>query len=146
LFWVQFEHYLPSNDHRYNYKPDQTTRIGSLNFIYDSRLYADFTALQPRADSDGARMRQLLQSKGFKLPTAAARIRLIHLPEPDNRSELMIIYLEALPSVPPDTKNEMKPEKSATELLVHHVNYGLKITQARKVAYSAGQCFASECR
>ena len=128
LYWMQFEHYLPSNDHRYNYKPDQTTDIGGLRFIYDSRLYTDFTALQPRTDSDGAYMRRLLQSKGFKLPKTAARIRLIHLPEPDNRSELMIIYLEALSSVPPDAKNEMPAPTPTGQLLLQHAGHALKIS------------------
>ena len=37
----------------------------------------------------------LLQSRGYALPTAAIRVRLIHLPNADRRSELMIIYAES---------------------------------------------------
>ena len=129
LCWIQFEHYLPSNVHRYDYKMTTTTEIGGLRFLYDTRLYTDYSALRPDPDSDGDRGRRLLQAKGFKLPKAALRVRLIHLPNADNRSELMIIYLDAIdPSgLPPNAVNEMTPESGVASILLDHLGHALKI-------------------
>lgn len=96
FYWIQFEHFLPGNNEYYRYKPTHVNRIGELRFICDTKLYSDFAGLTPEAESDGARARRLISNAGFSLPQAAIRIRLIHLPEADRRSELMIIYGEAL--------------------------------------------------
>jgi hypothetical protein len=39
----------------------------------------------------------LLAKENLKFPKRAARVRMFHLPTPDRRTELMIIYGEALP-------------------------------------------------
>src|SRR5262245_5339019 len=36
LYWVQFEGYLPSNDHTYRYRSTQTAKIGGLEFFADA--------------------------------------------------------------------------------------------------------------
>lgn len=131
-YWLQFEHYLASNDHHYTYSPTHVIEIGGLSFICDTRIYTDYAALRPARDSDGARGRGLLSARGFTLPGAAIRARLIHLPDNDNRSEFMIIYLEALApdQMPSDATNEMAadgrfPELSA--LVLQHAKHDLKI-------------------
>src|SRR4030095_2828664 len=94
LYWVQFEGYLPDNNNTYNYKGSKTVNIGGLDFIAD--VYARNIKLKPgRRDSDGASGRAVLESKGFKLGSdETVSQRLLHYIGPDNRNELMIIYLE----------------------------------------------------
>ena len=36
LYWVQFEGYLPSNTHTYDYKSPKTVNIGRLDFFADA--------------------------------------------------------------------------------------------------------------
>ena len=103
LYWVQFEQFLPSSNESYRYAPTRVTDIGGLEFIYDTRAYADYSALNRRADSDGTYGMRLLEKHGYKFPKAAVRTRMVHLPTPDKRSELMIIYVESK-----DTKELLK--------------------------------------
>ncbi len=95
LYWVQFEGYLPNNPQSsYEYKSTQTAEIGGLPFVVDTwpRKYSE----PSRPGSDGARMRELLEAKGYHLPEEAAVIRLVYLADAAKRSELMIIYAEDL--------------------------------------------------
>lgn len=98
FYWVQFEHFLPTNKHTYDYRPDRTTDIGGLRFIYDVKTWPDYAANQ--ADdpgSDGAAMARLLNEHDLIFPKKVVRVRMFHLPTPDRRTELMIIYGEMLP-------------------------------------------------
>jgi len=97
LYWVQFEHYLPTNKHTYDYRPERTTDIGGLQFIYDVATISDYAGAQRDPRSDGAAVIALLKKNNLALPAAVARVRMFHLPSADRRSELMIIYGEALP-------------------------------------------------
>lgn len=96
LYWVQFEGYLPDNTHSYNYKGAKTVSIGGLDFIAD--VYARNIKINPgKPDSDGAKGRAFLESKGFKLGSdETVSQRLLHFIGTDKRNELMIIYLEDL--------------------------------------------------
>ena len=102
FYWVQFEHRVPGDHHTYNYPPDHTTEIGGLNFIYDVKswpTYADMQIEDP--GSDGAAISRLLAHHHLAFPQQAARVRMFHLPTPDRRVELMIIYGEAIPDGSP---------------------------------------------
>jgi hypothetical protein len=96
LYWLQFEHFLPDNTHTYDYKPEQTANLGPLVFIHDTKVFTDYTNLGWTPDSDGGHALALLAAAGLRLPKVVERIRMFHLPNKDNRSELMIIYVEAL--------------------------------------------------
>lgn len=96
FYWVQYEGYLPSNAHAYNYKSPKTVNIGGLDFFADAAA-RKVDPKQGRPDSDGNRAREFLLSKGFKIPTDEVMTqRLVNMVTPDNRNELMIIYLEVL--------------------------------------------------
>jgi len=98
FYWVQFEHRVPSDKHTYNYPADHTTDIGGLSFVYDVKSWPDFdTELMADPASDGAAISGLLAESKLKFPDRATRVRMFHLPTPDRRTELMIIYGEALP-------------------------------------------------
>src|ERR1700758_2830222 len=98
FYWFQFEHFLPSNKHTYDYQPDRTTDIGGLRFIYDVKSWPDYAANQAEdPDSDGADMARLLDEHNLVFPKKTVRVRMFHLPTPNRRTELMIIYGEGLP-------------------------------------------------
>src|SRR5262245_22977672 len=94
MYWVQFEGYLPSNKHTYRYKASKTVSIGGLEFIADAapRNLKDNPG---RPDSDGARARAFLESKGYRMASdEVLSQRLVHLVDEEKRNELMIIYME----------------------------------------------------
>lgn len=102
FYWVQFEHFLSTNALTYDYPADRTTDFGGLQFVYDVKSWPDYAALQ--ADdpaSDGAAIGRLLAQHNLSFPKRAVRVRMFHLPTPDRRTELMIIYGEALPEGSP---------------------------------------------
>jgi hypothetical protein len=95
LYWVQFEGYLPSNNNTYRYKPTKLVNLGGFEFIADA--YPRNVKVNPaRADSDGARARTFLESKGYRMGDEVLSQRLVHLVDEAKRNELMIIYLEDL--------------------------------------------------
>ena len=98
FYWIQFEHFLPSNDRTYNYDSKNTTQIGDLHFIYNTGSWPDYLAeMAGNAASDGAAIERLLEKRQLSFPHRAAHVRMLYLPSADHRSELMIIYGEALP-------------------------------------------------
>jgi hypothetical protein len=96
FFWIQFEGYLPTNTHTYNYKPTKIVNLGGFDFIADAyprSLKGDLG----RPDSDGNRAREFLAGKGFRMAsTEIISQRLVHLVDEARRNELMIIYVEDL--------------------------------------------------
>ena len=96
MYWVQFEGYLPSNTHAYDYKSPKKVNIGGLDFFADA--YARNIKVNPgRPDSDGSRARAFLAGKGYRLSSdEVLSQRLVHLVDEAKRNELMIIYLEDL--------------------------------------------------
>lgn len=96
MYWIQFEGYLPTNTHSYDYQVTKTVKIGGLDFIADA--YARNIKANPgRPDSDGNRARAFLATKGYRLGSDEVMSqRLVHLVDEAKRNELMIIYLEDL--------------------------------------------------
>jgi hypothetical protein len=98
FYWMQFEHFLPTNKLTYNYASMHTTQLGNLQFNYDVKSLSDFAALLTEdPGSDGASMGRLLAKQHLSFPHKAVMVRMFHLPSADHRTELMIIYGEALP-------------------------------------------------
>lgn len=100
---------------RYDYKPERTVNIGDFPFIYDVKSFMDYAYMQnedPR--SDGAAVSRLLAEHHLAFPKKAARVRMSYLPAPDHRTELMIIYGEALPE---DSKVPLKASRNEGVLL-----------------------------
>ena len=119
FYWIQFEHFLSTNTQTYDYRAEQTTDIGGLQFIYDVKSWPDYATMQAEDPaSDGAAMVRLLAQHNLAFPKRAARVRMFHLPTPDRRSELMIIYGEALPegSEVPVGKEGVVLDKDAPEV------------------------------
>jgi hypothetical protein len=133
FYWVQFEHRLPTDTHTYNYQPVRTTQVGPLEFIHDTKLFTDYAAAEAsEKGSDSAYMSKFLDNAGFRLPKEVRRIRMFNLPS-DRRSELMIIYVEALApgELPAGVTGETPadvPFPSVAATILEHIKANLKIT------------------
>jgi len=135
FYWIQFEGYLPSNTHTYNYESKQRVTIGGLEFIAD----AFPVSLEPdtgRPDSDGARARAFLKSKGYQMASNDVLLqRLVHLVDATKRSELMIIYAEPLGGTGLDAASLEPGGRAAdkwpevSKALLDRATKGLKITR-----------------
>ena len=96
LYWIQFEGYLPEiATAAYNYDSPTRANIGGREFIVDGFFYPT-NAPYRRPDSDREHVMNLLKAKGYTLPAEMMTRRMVHLPTPDKRKELMIIYAEDL--------------------------------------------------
>jgi len=136
LYWMQFEHKLPGNDGRYIYTTTRTAQIGGLSFLYDTKIYTDYAGLKAAPGSDVEKARALLAAHGLHLPRTAMRTRMFHPPTKDGRSELMMIYVEALPpdEMPKDAVNEMAADDkypALSQSLFQHAQQSLNILPAR---------------
>jgi len=100
LYWIQFESYLPSNDHRYNYAEGNTR--------HDLWGAATWVSAGPRRTSETGRpggdreaMMRILARGGYTAPPEMQGVRLVQiLDDPEGtghgRKELMLIYAEDL--------------------------------------------------
>lgn len=104
LYWIQFEEYLPDNSYRYDYESSPLRmNIDGYDFYVDTApVKSDPVDL--RAGSDGARAREFLHGRGYRMPDNYAYARLVHLTDESRRKELMIIYVDgpALDGKDPD--------------------------------------------
>jgi hypothetical protein len=133
FYWIQFEHFLPSNDRTYNYGSKITTQIGDLRFVYNVGSWPDYMAeMAGNPASDGAAIERMLEKQHLSFPHRAAHVRMFHLPSADHRSELMIIYGEALPqnSAIPVRKEGVDLDTESpdsAQVLLEHARHGLVI-------------------
>src|SRR5215475_271626 len=98
FYLIQFEHFLPTNHFTYDYASMRTTQIGNFQFNYDVKSIPNLGALlMEDQGSDGEAMEKLLTKQHLVLPHDSAWVRMFHLPSADHRTELMILYGEALP-------------------------------------------------
>jgi hypothetical protein len=94
LYWIQFEGYLPTNTHSYNYSKDVPVTFAGLPF--HQRTHVGPTNNTPRAGGDGERVRQMLARGGYRYAPEVMNVRLVHLLDDTRRKELMLIYGEDL--------------------------------------------------
>jgi hypothetical protein len=133
FYWIQFEHYLPNNKHQYNYPSPRTADLDGLAFIYDTAVFSNYAGANGNPESDGAKARTMLKKAGLFFPAATARIRMVHLPGNARRSELMIIYGEALDrdeKVPPNSEEGLEADAQLPGLAARirqHAMEGIKI-------------------
>jgi len=133
---IQFEHFLPTNSFTYDYSSMPTTQMGNLPFNYDVKSLPDLGALMlDDKGSDGAAMVQLLAKRHISLPHNTAMVRMFHVPSADRRTELMIIYGEALPqdfAVPARKSGDSldKESSSSAQTFLEHARQEI-VVQAR---------------
>jgi len=136
FFLIQFEHFLPTNNFTYDYASMPTTQIGNLPVNYDVKSLPDLGALLlDDKGSDGAALVQLLVKRHISLPHNTAWVRMFHVPSADRRTELMIIYGEALPqgfTIPVERSGDSldKESSSSAQMFLEHARQEL-VVQAR---------------
>jgi hypothetical protein len=97
LYWVQFESYLPTRPElHYTYNSPRHTQIGGLDFYVDT--WVEPTGGHIKPGSDVEHIHTLLETHGYKLPSAMMSVRLVHLLDEQKRKELMFIYSENVAS------------------------------------------------
>ena len=94
LYWIQFEGYLPSNSHVYNYTKDETVTFAGRPFFQKPRFGPNDQPAKPGSDLE--HVRAMVERAGYKMPAHAMNVRLVHLLDETRRKELMIIYAEDL--------------------------------------------------
>ena len=117
LVWIQFESMRAGSPGRYGYESSPVIQRWNRDLHADA--YATITPAadaEPRADSDGARMRSFLRDKGLTFPRDVLMQRLVWVPTADRRSEVMVIYAEAL-GEPGVTSAELRPGGARREAL-----------------------------
>ena len=82
--------------------------------------------------SDGAAIERLFEKQHLSFPHRAAHVRMFHSPSADHRSELMIIYGEAVPqksAIPVREKgiNLDAESPDSSQVLLEHARQGLVI-------------------
>jgi len=95
-YLLQFEHYLPDNTRTYKYDLPEKVSLGPIEFTADLQIVPDLFTQRRDPASDGFAAQRLLRSKGYSLNGTFAVARMFHLPSPDHRKELMILYGERL--------------------------------------------------
>jgi len=100
FYWVQFEHYYPTNEHTYDFSSMNLVPVslGRLEFLGDVRVRDGYFTMDKRPGSDSRAAQAFLQSRGFRIAGTFATLRLFHLPDSTRRRELMIIYGERVPA------------------------------------------------
>ena len=102
FYWFQFESLLPAAKGSYDYSKDTPLTIAGLPWHGHLRRYT----APPEPDGDQAALYKLFAAKNWRPPLPALRARLVYLPNPDRRDELMIIYAEATAAAAQPTAKE----------------------------------------
>lgn len=134
FYWLQFEHFLPSNDRTYNYGSLSPMQLGDLQFNCDVKSWADLTAaLKEDQASDAAAAARLLAKQSLSFPRKTVLVHMFHVPSADHRAEFMILYGEALPedSTVPVGKQGVSLDKEAPDkarIFLDRAREGLKVS------------------
>lgn len=133
FYLIQFEHFLPTNHFTYDYASMRTTKVGELQFNYDVRGFSDLGhLLREDNGSDGQAVERMLEKQRLVLPHNIVMVRMFHLPSADHRTELMILYGEALPqntTVPVRASGASLDTESpsSAQIFLEHARQGLAV-------------------
>ena len=94
LYWIQFEGYLPTNTHVYDYSKDEPVTFAGLPFFQRPRFGPNNLPSKPGSDRE--HVMAMVKRAGYVLPAHSMNVRLVHLLDEARRKELMFIYAEDL--------------------------------------------------
>jgi hypothetical protein len=93
--WFQFEGYLDTNNHKYDYSGMEPLMLSGFTFLHNAYVLNIEDAYRERPTSDSAHVVDFLKEKGYILSGDVMTKRMVWL-DADLRNELMIIYSELL--------------------------------------------------
>lgn len=99
LYLIQFEAYLPSHPElKFDYPTSnpEKTDLGPFSVHVRPEFSTAKGGGDAPAGSDVGQMQKLLSDNGYTLPYGALSVRFVHLPTPDQRKELLMVYGETL--------------------------------------------------
>jgi|GEM_PF-4558812 len=91
LYWFQAESRLPGKGGGYDYSRDSVRTLDDLSWA----VAVQGGRGDPRPGSDGAAMQAFVEAAGLTFPPMGASLRMVYLPKPGARQELMAVYLES---------------------------------------------------
>jgi hypothetical protein len=94
LYWIQFEGYLPTNTHIYDYSKDEPVTFAGRQFYQRPRFGPNTSPAKPGSDLE--HVRAIVERAGYRMPAESMNVRLVHLLDEARRKELMFIYIEDL--------------------------------------------------
>jgi hypothetical protein len=139
FYLVQFEHFLPSNDLTFNYDSMRQTQVGDLKLNFDVRSWSGLAgAITDEPGSDVASLGGLFAEQDLSFPQNTVLVRMVHLPDADHRTEMMIFYGEALRegSPVPVRKEGVSLDEEApasAQMFLEHALHGLAIRSRSKM-------------
>ncbi len=103
LYWVQSEGYIasrPELTHAGDYDKSRKLQLGGFGFHLDTWTRNRKDAAPPNSDLE--QVERLVAENKLTLPPEMAFVRWVHLPDPAQRKELMVIYAERIPAATPE--------------------------------------------
>lgn len=133
FYLLQFEHFLPSNDRTFNYDSMRQIQVGDLKVNFDVKSWPGLArAITEEPGSDVASLGRLFAEQDLSFPENTVLVRMVNLPTADHRTELMILYGEALreDSPVPVRKEGVLLDKEApasAQRFLEHALHGLVV-------------------
>ena len=94
LFLAQFEGFLPSNNHTYNYNFDNAAVMGGHKFRQNTWAYSNTASEKENPKNEGVLTARFLREKGYKIEDEFMMSRFVNVPDAERRNELILYYLE----------------------------------------------------
>lgn len=94
LFIVQFEGFLPSNTHTYNYNFDKALVMAGHKFRQNTYAYSNEASEKENPQNEGALTARFLKEKGYILEDELMMSRFVNVPDAERRREMILYYLE----------------------------------------------------
>jgi hypothetical protein len=94
LFLAQFEGFLPSNTHTYNYNFDNAALMNGHKFRQNTWAYSNAASEMENPQNEGVLTARLLREKGYKIEDEFMMSRFVTVPDTERRNEMILYYLE----------------------------------------------------
>jgi hypothetical protein len=118
FYWFQFESLLPGATGAYDYTADAATSIAGLEWRTNVRRYVSM----PEPEGDQSAVYKLFAARRWQPVLPALRARLVHIPDAERRSELMIVYAES-------TTSSAAPTADESAALIARAQAGLRLSR-----------------
>lgn len=96
LFIIQLEGFHARNDFKFNYNFDNANSIGNNKYRYNTWFYDSAKLAVENPSNEGAKTREFLTKKGYKVPDDFMMSRFVGLASEDRKNEIIIFYIEMM--------------------------------------------------